>query len=331
MRMLRLSLLSFFILALAVPSAFASATVEQHTTMKLGGFLGRVTSMFGGKAAKEGLDTVTVVKGDRRLNRSGDMAELVDLKEEKIYALNARNQSYTVTTFAELRKQFEDAQKDAQRSADSEGKKSEGPEYTIDVDVKETGARETINGYSTRQVIVTVAAHEKGKTLDESGGGVLTADLWLGPKVAALDEVSAFERRYFEKLWGDAISGVDFRSLAMLTAMAPGFGDAMKKFQQKSASLEGTPIRSVVTYESVAAPGAAKEEQEGGSTLDPAAGAAKMIGGMLAKRAKKNEAAGGAKASPNRSMLFTSTTELRSASTTADEAQLAIPASYKKK
>ena len=332
MRIARISLLSLLIVSLSIPAAFAHATVEQHTSMKLGGFLGRVQGMFGaGRSAKDGVDTLTVVKGDRRVNRSGDMAEIVDLKEEKIYALNAKNKSYTVTTFAELRKQFEDAMKDAEKNSGSQGsgEKPAGPEYTIDVDVKDTGAKETINGYATRQVIITVAAHEKGKKLEESGGGVLTADLWIGPEVAALDEVASFERRYLQKLYGDVLGGMDFRSLAMLTAMSPGFGDAMKKFQEKSASLKGTPIRSTITYESVAGPAGAKEEEQG-STLDPAAGAARMIGGLMAKRAKKNEAASGAKpADPNRSTLFTSTSELRSAEMKADDAALAIPADYK--
>ncbi|HEU5162511.1 MAG TPA: hypothetical protein VFV54_05160, partial [Thermoanaerobaculia bacterium] len=273
MRIVRISLLSLLILSLSIPAAFAHATVEQRTTMKLGGFLGRVQNLFGaGRSAKDGIDTLTVVKGDRRVNRTADMAEIVDLKEEKIYSLNAKNKSYTVMTFAELRKQFEDAMKDAEKNKGQEsGGKPTGPEYTIDVDVKETGAKETINGYATRQVIVTVSAHEKGKKLEESGGGVLTADLWVGPEVAALDEVASFERRYLQKLYGDVLGGMDFRSLAMLTAMSPGFGDAMKKFQEKSASLKGTPIRSTITYESVAGPAGAKgEEQESGSTLDPA-------------------------------------------------------------
>jgi hypothetical protein len=112
--------------------------------------------------------------------------------------------------------------------------------------------------------------------------------------------------------------------------MSPGFGDAMKKFQEKSKGLNGTPIRSTVTYESVAPPGGSAEEKESGSTLDPAAGAAKMIGGMLARRSRKSEASEESKPSaPNRSMLFTSTSELRKATLTADDAALAIPADYK--
>lgn len=330
MRIARISLLSLLVIALIVPAAFASATVEQHTTMKFGGMIGRMANMFGGKAAKEGMDSLTVVKGDRRISRNGDMAEIVDLGEEKVYTLNAKNRTYTVMTFAELRKQFEDMKKqmEAGPGAASDGK-SQGPEYTVDVDVRETGAKETINGFDAKQVVVTVTSHEKGKKIEESGGGVLTADLWMGPKVAALDEVATFERRYIQKLWGDTL---DVRSFAALAAMAPGFADAMKKFQQKSESLNGTPIRTTLTYESVAGT-ATRQAEQSDSTADPTMAAARMVGGFLAKRGKKAETAEGetAAGAANRSMLFTSTNVLKKAALSADEAELAIPADYKLK
>jgi hypothetical protein len=330
MRTARLVILSLLILALTVPAVFASATVEQHTTMKFGGMIGRMANRFGGKAAKEGLDSLTVVKGDRRISRNGDMAEIVDLGEEKIYTLNAKNQTYTVMTFAEFRKQFEDMKKQMDSSsAEGSGEKRQGSEYTVDVDVRETGAKDSIGGFEAKQVIVTVTSHEKGKKLEESGGGVLTADMWMAPKVAALDEVAAFERRYLQKIWGDTL---DVRSFAALAAMAPGFADAMKKFQQKSESLTGTPVRTTMTYESVAGT-APRQAEQSDSSVDPAAGAARMIGGLLAKRAKKTEATeqGTAAGAANRSMLFTSTNVLTKAALTADEAQLAIPADYKLK
>jgi hypothetical protein len=290
--------------------------------------IGRMANMFGGKAVKEGIDSLTVVKGDRRISRNGDMAEIVDLGEEKVYTLNAKNRTYTVMTFAELRKQFEEMKKQMESGpgAPSDGK-SQGPEYTVDVDVRETGSKETINGFEAKQVIVTVTSHEKGKKIEESGGGVLTADLWMGPKVAALDEVATFERRYIQALWGDTL---DVRSFAALAAMAPGFADAMKKFQQKSESLNGTPVRTTVTYESVAGT-AARQAEQSDSTADPTMAAARMVGGFLAKRGKKAESAegGSAAGAGNRSMLFTSTSVLKKAALSADEAELAIPADYK--
>ena len=48
--------------------------------------------------------------------------------------------------------------------------------------------------------MMTVTVREKGKTLEESGGMVLTSDMWLAPKIAAMKEVAEFDaptrRRY---------------------------------------------------------------------------------------------------------------------------------------
>ncbi|MGH9458811.1 MAG: hypothetical protein ACRD2J_14355 [Thermoanaerobaculia bacterium] len=324
-------LVSLLALSLAAPTLLADATVEQNTKVTFGGFLGRVANLFGGKAAKEGIATTSIVSGDRRALVMGDSAEIVDLGEEKIYNLDLRRKTYTVTTFEEMRKRFEEARKDAEQSAGSEASQPQGPEWTVEVDVRDTGERETLNGWNTRHVIVTTTIHEKGKKIEEAGGAVLTGDLWLGPKVDALDELQEFEVRYARELWGDMIAGMDMQKMAMLSAMAPMFGDAMKKFQEKKETLDGTPVRSTVTFETVAAPGAqasGEEASSGGATLDPTAAAAKALGGFLKKKRQERQAET-ADAQPNRSALFTSTSDLLRAESAADASSLAIPGDFK--
>ena len=72
----------------------------------------------------------------------------------------------------------------------------------IDFDVKNTGAEEAINGFDTHEAIVTVTVREKGKTLEQGGGMVMTADMWLAPKIAAMKEIRDFDVRYAQKLYG---------------------------------------------------------------------------------------------------------------------------------
>ena len=59
----------------------------------------------------------------------------------------------------------------------------------IDFDVKSTGQTKTINGFDTREVIITVTAREKGKKLEDSGGVVMTVDNWLTKSQPALKEI----------------------------------------------------------------------------------------------------------------------------------------------
>ena len=66
----------------------------------------------------------------------------------------------------------------------------------VDFEVKNTGEKKDINGFSTTQSIMTITVREKGKTLQQSGGMVLTSDIWLTPSVPALKEIADFQMKY---------------------------------------------------------------------------------------------------------------------------------------
>jgi hypothetical protein len=174
----------------------ADVRTEQKTQVQFGGMLGRVMNLFGGKAAREGVTSTVIVKGDRKVTATDTTSQIIDLAEEKVYDLDLRRRTYKVTTFAEMRRRLEEAQRRAQEDArqqqpDSpQAEKGDAPEVEVDFDVKTTGETKTINGFDTRQTLVTITVREKGKTLDESGGLVLTSDMWLAPEQPALNEVA---------------------------------------------------------------------------------------------------------------------------------------------
>jgi len=67
---------------------------QQKGQVKLGGALGRMFSMFGGKAAREGVVTRVAVKGDRMMTASDENGQLIDLAEEKVYDIDFGGKSY---------------------------------------------------------------------------------------------------------------------------------------------------------------------------------------------------------------------------------------------
>jgi hypothetical protein len=306
------------VLALSASVAFAEANVQQKTRVQFGGVVGGIVNVFGGKAAREGVTSTTAVKGSKRLTTTDRSGELVDLSEEKIYRLDYGRKTYDVVTFAELRKQYEDAKKEAAEEAKEEKKsskkKEEGPEYEVDFDIKETGEKQTINGFNTKQVIVKAIVREKGKKLEQSGGAVLTADMWMGPKIAAMREINTFNEKYFKQLYGDPVA--EMQQMAVLMATQPTFAKAMKEFGKKRSAFEGEPIRTTLVFEAVAAPGQQAQEEESGG----------VMGGLLNRAMKKRQ---GGNSEPGRSKLFESTTELLSA--TADAGDVGIPAGFKQR
>ena len=83
---------------------------KQKTQVKFEGMLGKMMGMFGGKAAKEGIISTVAISGDRMMTVNDQTGELVDLAEEKVYSIDFKGKSYKVKTFAELRKEWEEAQ-----------------------------------------------------------------------------------------------------------------------------------------------------------------------------------------------------------------------------
>jgi len=103
-RMGRTGLIAAACLAAGSGRASADIKVDDRTAVKFEGVLGGVVSLFGGKAAKEGVTSTVAVKGDRRARLGETTGEIVDLAEEKVYDLDLKARTYKATTFAEFYK-----------------------------------------------------------------------------------------------------------------------------------------------------------------------------------------------------------------------------------
>jgi hypothetical protein len=327
------------VVGLLVAAAVAGADVKSSSKsqMKFEGALGRVMGIFGGKAAKEGTASTVAVKGERKVTTTDDTAEIVDLTEEKIYELNIKDKTYKVVTFAEMRKQMEEARaradEEARKQRAAEGKKDpNAKEMQIDFSAKETGQRRQINGFDCRQVVTTMAMHEKGKTLDEAGGMLVTTDMWLAPRIAAMKEVADFETRYWKKMALDTAMP-SAEQMMQVFAMYPGLKDGMARLEKEQVNMDGTAIETVTTMQSVQSKEqAAQKKQDEPQTGSPAGG----LGGMLGRFGKKKEepkpADAPPKASPDsdtRATIMTTTNTLLSVSTSVSAEEVAVPATFK--
>ena len=92
-------------LVLSVASLRADVKKEEKTLVTFSGLLGRMANLFGGKSAKEGVISSVAVSGDRKMTANDTRGEIIDLKEQKVYDLDMRRKTYTVTTFEELRRE----------------------------------------------------------------------------------------------------------------------------------------------------------------------------------------------------------------------------------
>lgn len=321
------------VVAVAGVALRADVRTEEKTHATFGGALGSMVNMFGGKAAREGIVQTVAVKGVRMMTTHDKTAELVDLAEEKIYKIDLDSKSYTVTTFAEIRQKMQEAQEKAKErmaSAHDDKHKPAEPQkkMAIDVSTKETGEKKTVNGFDCKEVVTTITMHEDGKTLEESGGMVLTTDSWLTKPIAAIKEVAEFRRRYFEKLAGmDAAAAA--AQMAQAMAMYPQMKDLMGRARVEGTKVEGTAISTVTTMDSVQSPEQAKQEADGQQHQDSGGGG---LGGMFAhKMMKKKPADDNAGGDKSRSTVMTTTHDVLSVATDVAADAVSIPAGFKQK
>src|SRR5918993_6127845 len=107
------------VLFIASASSVVSADIrsDQRVRFQLGGAVGKLINMFGGKGAREGVTSTVAVKGHRKATLSDSTGQIIDLSEEKIYDLDMKKKTYTVTTFAQLRAEMEKARREAEQQA----------------------------------------------------------------------------------------------------------------------------------------------------------------------------------------------------------------------
>ena len=338
---------SVFVCVLALTTSLVSADVrtDQRVRFQLGGAIGKLVNMFGGKGAREGVTSIVAVKGNRKATMSDSTGQIIDLSEEKIYDLDIKRKTYKVTTFAQLRAEAERAQREAEknaremeRSEPSEPSEPSKPaekdpnqkEVEVDFDMKNTGATKTINGFDTRQTVVTITVREKGKTLDESGGLVMTTDLWLAPNAPSTKELIDFDMRYAQKLYGPMVTGASAQDMAMAMAMYPQMKPALDKMRAEGSKVDGTAILTEMRMEAVP-PGTANTTASALPAPEPEPkkrGFGGMLGGLkkMAEQANQNNS-GNAK--PQRSIFLTTSVEMLKLTTNVTADAVAIPADFK--
>jgi hypothetical protein len=240
-----------------------------------------------------------------------------------VYKLDMKKKTYTVVTFDELRRQLQEARdkaakesKESPKEGNEPAQQPSGKEIEFEFSVKETGQTKSIAGYDTREVIMTLTGHEKGKTLDESGGMVVTADSWIGPEIPALKELAEFEMKYWKAIAPETAT-ISAEQMAAVTAMYPMVKQAMERMNQEKVNMKGTPLATTVTFEGVKSKEQMSQQQQSQSGGG--------LSGMLARKMmKKGE-------EKPRATIFTMTTETLEVGTSVAPADLSIPEGFKQK
>lgn len=331
------------------PTLSADVRTDQRVRFQLGGAIGKLVNIFGGKGAREGVTTTVAVKGNRKATLSESTSQIIDLTEEKIYDIDNKRKTYKVTTFAQLRAEMEKARREAEQAArEAQAQERSEPsqpsqpaqkdpnqkEFEVDFDLKNTGATRTINGFNTSQTVMTITVREKGKTLNESGGMVMTTDMWLAKNVPSTDDITAFDIKYAQKLYGPSVvSGASAQDMAMAMAMYPQIKPALDRMAKEGTKVEGTAILTEMKMEAVP-PGTANQTAEALPKPEAQPEQKKgrfggLMGGLkkMAEAAKQSESGGEKPA--QRAIIMTTSVEMLKVTPDVTADVVAIPAGFK--
>jgi hypothetical protein len=171
---------------------------------------------------------------------------------------------------------------------------------------------------------------EKGKTLNDAGGMVMTTDMWLAPNAPSTNDIAAFDMRYAQKLQGPmAVTGASAQDMAMAMAMYPQMKPALDKMAAEGTKVEGTAILTDVKLEAVP-PGTANQTAEAPAPAAEPEQKKGRFGGMmggLKKMAEGNKNSGESK--PQRSVFMTTSVEMLKLTRDVTADAVALPAGLK--
>jgi hypothetical protein len=277
---LRKKILATLILALVPGLGLADVTYEEKTDFS--GMMGALM-----KATKSS----TRVSGNFMRTDTGSEATIIDLDGEKIITLDTKKKTYTVMTFAEMKKKMEVAMAamKGQKGKTADAKKPEGAgdaSMKADVRVTDTGRTETIQGLACKQYLMELDMTVSSEKEKQSGTMTTVTETWLTKNAPGQDEVNAFYKKMAAKMGTMTVTPA---TLGGGQGQNPQFSADMQKMADEMKKMEGHSMRYVVYFGS---PEAAKKEAmgekpEGGGGLGG-------LGGMLKKMkpGSENQAGG---------------------------------------
>ncbi|MGC4083434.1 MAG: hypothetical protein QM736_15320, partial [Vicinamibacterales bacterium] len=173
--------------------------------------------------------------------------------------------------------------------------------------------------------------------LQQSGGMVLTSDIWLTPSIPEMREIAEFHMKYAEKLYGPMVEGASPQEMASAMAMYPMMKPALEKMATEARKLQGTPILTTTTIDAVKSAEQMQSEQSSASSgkssdSSTPTSVGGLIGGFGRRMARKKDDDSAAAAGPkDRATVLTTTSETLKVATTVSAEEVAIPAGFKEK
>jgi hypothetical protein len=329
-----------------------------ETTQITGGTVVSMVKFVGflSKDAKKMMDPITstvLVQGNRMARINPDQTEIIDLDKETVTTIDHKKKQYTEMTFDEMKKQMEDAMKNAKeqqakaKPPQPQGNDAPPPKMSFRVNVRSTAATKNVAGLDAKESILSMELEATDQQSGQPGSLAITNDMWMAPEIPGYEAVRDFNRRFALKM--GIVFGDTFKPT--MAAMQPGSAEGMAEMAKEMSKLKGVPVMQVMRMGATtngqplpAASEAPLPASNGPSAGDVAKQSASSaitsklgVFGSFAKKKKDpapdqpspDQSTSGQAATPTQSVLMESTTQMASfSSAPISSSQFNVPAGY---
>lgn len=251
-------------LLLSPLAGYADSSYEQITQLNGGQLIDSLKNLpFVSKQMKQmtaPTSTTTMVQGNRKAVISKDYTDITDLDREVIIHIDNEKRTYTVTTFADMRKAMEQMPQQIEQAQEQAKQPKQSPaqpttlQTSFTVSVTDPGASKVIGGYNAKEQIMTM----KMIVTDTANPGTnvtytITSEIWTTPDLPdEMKDVQDFDMRFAKAL----MASVDLSafmnmgrntnaSMAQMFAGKPGAAYAMKQMGTEASKIKGTRLLEV--------------------------------------------------------------------------------------
>jgi hypothetical protein len=295
----------------------------QQTAQMTGGALVSILRLGGPftRKAREPIVSTVLIKGNRMATLGKDNSTIIDLDKETITEINLAKKNYSVVTFAQMRQALEDAM--ARAEAQQKKQKAEtrsNMDAKFKVSAKATGKTKSIQGLTTKEMVVTMDLEGTDKDTGNSGSMTVIEEAWMA-NVPGYDQVKAFRQKMAQKL------AHEFQpELSRMAMTDPRMMQGLSEAAKEMSKVAGVPVETVMKMGS----GITVDSTDSGSQKGPSVRDAITSSIPFGRKKKDPEPEQKNDSKQSGSLLLEMTTDMSAFSTAAvDASKFDVPAGFK--
>lgn len=276
------------------PAMLLADFTYTETTRITGGVMASMSRSLGGlsKTMRNMTEPQTrthILKGNKMAEIGAKDGTIYDLDAGSITTIDFEKRTYSTITFEQMRQAMERMMaKNKGKMEESKAKGNPDVQADFKVDIKETGKKQIVSGFNSKEVLMTFLIEGKDKKSGQSGAMETMSSIWVAQdNIPGYEEVQEFQKKLAMKYAG-AFAKTSMAGFGAAMASDPRMREAMEKMAKEAEKLNGVHLRQITKMGSGLDPAKASEISDPNATPEgPTAG---EVAGKAAEKSATDSA-----------------------------------------